>query len=162
MREISKLFHQLCGKIILLLACLLIELIVLIRKLTTEDTSPITTEQYLKFIEEKNPTICYTKGLRTEHVECRVCLSEFEEGDKVRNLKCKHTFHKDCLDKWLLEYWATCPLCRKKVLPDAVVSKHRQLLNQVDFNGNDEQPPFLLSVLRGDFHGNRNLSSRYS
>ncbi|KAJ1394143.1 Zinc finger, RING-type [Sesbania bispinosa] len=149
MTALSKLFHKLWGKMMILLAFLLIELIILFWKLTS-DTRPITTRQYLKFIEQKNPTIRYTKRLKAEQVECTVCLSEFEEGDKVRKLKCKHMFHRDCLDKWLQEYWATCPLCRIQVLPDDVVSKHRQLRNQEgSSNGNDEHLPYLLFALRG-------------
>ncbi|KAJ1394141.1 Zinc finger, RING-type [Sesbania bispinosa] len=152
MASLSSLFKYLCCKMIILLAVLLIELIILFRKLTS-DTRPITTQQYLKFIEQKNPTICYTKKVLKleEQVECTVCLSEFEEGDKVRKLKCKHTFHRDCLDTWLQEYWATCPLCRIQLLPYDIVSKHR-LRNVEGFNGNDEHFPFLLSALSG---GNR-------
>ncbi|XP_027337835.1 E3 ubiquitin-protein ligase RHA2B-like [Abrus precatorius] len=151
MTPLSKLFNKLCGKAILLLAYLLIELFILIQKLRSR---PITTRQYLKFIEKKNPTICYTKRLKGENVvECSVCLSEFKEGEKVRSLKCKHTFHKDCLDKWLQEYWATCPLCRKPVLPHDVVSKHRQHRNQEEAGSNGSNHhhlPFLLSAFRSN------------
>ncbi|RDY07009.1 E3 ubiquitin-protein ligase RHA2A, partial [Mucuna pruriens] len=117
---------------------------------------PISTQQYLKFIEKKNPTICYSKRrLKAKNAECRVCLSEFEEGEKVRKLKCQHTFHRDCLDKWLQQYWATCPLCRKQVVPHDVVFKHRQHQNQTEaaFNGNDQQIPLLLTA----FHGGNTL-----
>ncbi|EYU31056.1 hypothetical protein MIMGU_mgv1a021406mg, partial [Erythranthe guttata] len=49
-----------------------------------------------------------------EPTECRVCLSVYEEGNEVRKLKCKHTFHKDCLDTWLQQHHsATCSLCRR-------------------------------------------------
>ncbi|XP_004502459.1 uncharacterized protein [Cicer arietinum] len=147
--DLSKLFQKLCNKIAILLVFVLVELIILIWRLTS-DTRPITTRQYIKFIEEKNPTIRYNKKLKS-HVECSVCLSEFEEGEKVRSLKCKHTFHKDCLDKWLQDYLATCPLCRNKVLPDHVVSKHRdQLRNQQgnDFEGNHDNLPYVLFLLR--------------
>ncbi|KAK7247468.1 hypothetical protein RIF29_42351 [Crotalaria pallida] len=147
MRE---LFYQLYTKTIVLLTYMLIELILIIRYLKS-DTHPIaTTTQYLKYIEEKNPTICYTRRLRPdEQVECRVCLTELEEGEKVRELECKHTFHKDCLDKWLQQYCATCPLCRNKVLPDdAVANYHLQLQNQVDNDEIDDQLMSLLSALR--------------
>ena len=30
-----------------------------------------------------------------------MCLSEYEEGDTLRHLKCGHDFHKDCIDQWL-------------------------------------------------------------
>lgn len=149
MTALSELFYQLYAKTMVLLAYMLIELILVVQYMKS-DTRPITTTQYLKFIEEKNPTICYTKGLKPDHVvECRVCLSEFEEGDKLRNLKCKHAFHRDCLDKWLQQSCATCPLCRTKVLPDDVVDKYHQLQNQVEYDGNDNQLILLLSSMRG-------------
>ena len=43
--------------------------------------------------------------------KCIVCLSEYEEGDTLRHLKCGHDFHKDCIDQWL-QGNATCPVCR--------------------------------------------------
>ncbi|MED6174164.1 hypothetical protein PIB30_066386 [Stylosanthes scabra] len=160
MAVLSRLFHKLCYKIIILLAFLLTELIIFIRKLKSSSyTGPITTKKYLRFIEEKNPTICYSKrsssgGLLLKlkpprHVECTLCLSEFNEGEKLRRLKCQHTFHRDCLDTWLKDYCATCPLCRLKVLPDDVVSRHRELRKQVDSNGNGEQFTYFLAVLCG-------------
>ncbi|KAK7399494.1 hypothetical protein VNO78_10678 [Psophocarpus tetragonolobus] len=148
MISVSEFLYQLYAKIIVLLTYMLIELILVIRYLKS-DTRPISTTQYLNFIEEKNPTICYSRRLKSEHIDCRVCLSEFQEGDKVRNLNCRHTFHKDCLDQWLQQYYATCPLCRNKVLPDDVVANFNMLHNQVEYDGNDDQLIFLLSALRG-------------
>ena len=36
-----------------------------------------------------------------EEVDCSVCTSVVEEGEKVYELSCKHVFHKECIDKWL-------------------------------------------------------------
>ncbi|XP_013617240.1 PREDICTED: putative RING-H2 finger protein ATL61 [Brassica oleracea var. oleracea] len=48
-------------------------------------------------------------------VECVVCLSELDEGDKAKLLpSCKHWFHAHCIDPWL-ESHATCPICRTRV-----------------------------------------------
>ena len=54
-----------------------------------------------------------------EETECCVCLSKFEAGDTVRALPCKHEFHKDCIDKWLLEVNRTCPCCRLDICKHA-------------------------------------------
>lgn len=53
--------------------------------------------------------------------ECAVCLSEFEERERVRLLpNCSHAFHIDCIDTWL-QGSARCPFCRSDVtLPPAV------------------------------------------
>ncbi|KAJ7956879.1 RING/U-box superfamily protein [Quillaja saponaria] len=126
----SDLFSHLCNKTAVLLSFSPIEHILvqsLTRlNLTESDKRPITTTQYLKLIEDKYPTIYYTKKWKPEqHLDCSVCLSEFKDGEKIRNLNCKHSFHKDCLDKWLQQYWATCPLCRNNVLPEDVVARYQ-------------------------------------
>jgi len=44
---------------------------------------------------------------------CLVCLCDFEKNDECRQLnKCKHVFHKPCIDQWLTTGRNSCPLCR--------------------------------------------------
>jgi hypothetical protein len=58
------------------------------------------------------------RGLK-DGADCAVCLSEFGEADRLRLLpKCKHAFHHDCIDTWLLAN-STCPLCRQSLLNPA-------------------------------------------
>ncbi|KAJ4961133.1 hypothetical protein NE237_021043 [Protea cynaroides] len=48
-------------------------------------------------------------------VECAVCLESFNLGDKCRLLPiCKHSFHAQCVDSWLLKT-PICPICRTSV-----------------------------------------------
>lgn len=50
-------------------------------------------------------------------LECAVCLSELEEGERARLLpKCNHGFHVDCIDMWFQSH-STCPICRNPVAP---------------------------------------------
>ena len=35
--------------------------------------------------------------------ECAVCLAEYEKGDELLELPCKHAFHRQCIHQWLLE-----------------------------------------------------------
>ncbi|XP_063421854.1 E3 ubiquitin-protein ligase ZSWIM2-like isoform X1 [Mytilus trossulus] len=43
-------------------------------------------------------------------MQCRICLRGYEVGQFIRKLpRCKHKFHKDCIDNWLLHSHATCP-----------------------------------------------------
>ena len=54
--------------------------------------------------------------------ECNICLSQFQGGENVRILPCRHEFHATCIDKWLLEVQRTCPCCRFDICstdPDA-------------------------------------------
>ncbi|KAM6548827.1 hypothetical protein CsatB_020503 [Cannabis sativa] len=49
--------------------------------------------------------------------ECAVCLSNLEEGEMARLLpNCNHTFHAECIDKWLSSQ-STCPICRTEAEP---------------------------------------------
>lgn len=50
-------------------------------------------------------------------VDCVFCLSRIDDGEEVRELRCRHVFHRECLDSWLLRPRATCPLCRDRLLP---------------------------------------------
>ncbi|KAG0327783.1 hypothetical protein BGZ99_006890 [Dissophora globulifera] len=44
--------------------------------------------------------------------KCLVCMSEYEEGEEMRALRCKHVFHQECIDKWLTTGANKCPVCR--------------------------------------------------
>ncbi|XP_068660888.1 RING-H2 finger protein ATL2-like [Aristolochia californica] len=61
------------------------------------------------------PVFVYTSGSLEEPLECAVCLSEFQENEKGRNLpKCNHSFHIECIDMWFHSH-STCPLCRAAI-----------------------------------------------
>ncbi|KAK1435781.1 hypothetical protein QVD17_01550 [Tagetes erecta] len=50
-----------------------------------------------------------------KRVDCAVCLEVFKGGDRCRLLPyCKHTFHANCIDSWLIKT-AACPICRSSV-----------------------------------------------
>lgn len=56
------------------------------------------------------------KNCAGEEMECSICLNDIEEDDAVRQLcGCGHTFHRACIDLWLLRR-ADCPLCKQNVL----------------------------------------------
>ncbi|KAE8818984.1 E3 ubiquitin-protein ligase ATL31-like [Hordeum vulgare] len=75
-------------------------------------------------VVEAFPTMRYAeaKALRVGKkaappLECAVCLSEFEDEDRLRLLpKCSHAFHPDCIGEWLASH-VTCPVCRRNLDP---------------------------------------------
>ena len=58
-----------------------------------------------------------------EAVECAVCLCKIEEGEEIRELRCLHMFHIECLDRWVGHRNGTCPLCRGCISPSRMVNE---------------------------------------
>jgi len=48
---------------------------------------------------------------QSANTTCSVCLDDFAEGNVVKQLPCRHTYHPQCLLPWLKEH-NTCPSCR--------------------------------------------------
>ncbi|CAN6231050.1 unnamed protein product [Urochloa humidicola] len=58
---------------------------------------------------------------------CAVCLEDVQRGESVRRMPaCGHVFHKECVDMWL-ESHATCPLCRRELLPRACAAAEKNV-----------------------------------
>jgi hypothetical protein len=47
-----------------------------------------------------------------EPVQCSICLSSVEAGEKKLTMDCGHLFHPTCILKWLL-IQEKCPVCRQ-------------------------------------------------
>jgi len=62
---------------------------------------------------------------------CSICLEEFVEQDNLIITSCKHTFHKQCLEKVTLPH---CPLCRTNIVDDLEkpVESTRSLRQRID------------------------------
>lgn len=43
---------------------------------------------------------------------CLICLDEYEPGQECRILRCRHGYHKECVDHWLSNGRDSCPACR--------------------------------------------------
>ncbi|KAK4056178.1 hypothetical protein OIO90_002909 [Microbotryomycetes sp. JL221] len=52
--------------------------------------------------------------------ECAICLSDFEQGDRVMELPCGHIFHEEEITPWLIETKRLCPVCRASITAEPV------------------------------------------
>ncbi|KAI8515427.1 E3 ubiquitin-protein ligase Zswim2 [Branchiostoma belcheri] len=64
---------------------------------------PVVNSLPVEIVRQKSPLLAPGQ-------QCRVCLRGFSVGQHLRRLPCKHKFHKDCIDQWLLHQRATCPI----------------------------------------------------
>lgn len=84
---------------------------------------------YLYYLDKTNPVLTYSSLLSPDGSSfpsennnipdrnCSICLSELCNGDTVKMLpKCKHLFHKKCIDKWLPFRSLSCPICGTPVI----------------------------------------------
>lgn len=151
MASLSQILANIYTMAMLFFSILLLELFILVRAAAGAAVRrSITTDQFLKIVDQKAPARRYAAA---PPEDCSVCLSAYEEGDEVRKLKCDHKFHKACVDTWLLQDSATCPLCRRPVLPADVVVKHRnhRLREFHDGNAGDDELMLMLYALNGNF-----------
>ncbi|XP_076898876.1 RING-H2 finger protein ATL3-like [Bidens hawaiensis] len=92
------------------------------------------------------PVIQFNSKDFKDGLECSVCLTELEQGEKTRVLpKCNHAFHVECIDMWFHSH-STCPICRNSVSEQTEVSVESLL----DSNHAAEEP----SRISGDFPTN--------
>eukprot|EP00566_Odontella_aurita_P008165 CAMPEP_0113554096 /NCGR_PEP_ID=MMETSP0015_2-20120614/15964_1 /TAXON_ID=2838 /ORGANISM="Odontella" /LENGTH=670 /DNA_ID=CAMNT_0000455209 /DNA_START=119 /DNA_END=2131 /DNA_ORIENTATION=+ /assembly_acc=CAM_ASM_000160 len=69
---------------------------------------------------------------------CTICIEEYEEGDRLRVLPCRHAFHSDCIMPWLTERSPTCPLCKAEF--EAVGGEEEEEEASDGEGGNYEDP----------------------
>eukprot|EP01035_Chromulina_nebulosa_P019763 gene19763-25696_t len=75
--------------------------------------------------------------LQTDDLSCPICLNDMITGEQVRLLICKHSFHRQCVDEWL-RVNATCPSCRKSILPDGSAdTSNSPLHSSIEFSIRD-------------------------
>ena len=59
---------------------------------------------------------------------CSICLEDFEAGETLKLLPCKHAFHSPCVKPWLTQQQVSCPLCKNDVLSDNEKEARRRRL----------------------------------
>lgn len=66
--------------------------------------------EYPSLLNQHSETCFHKEG------DCIICLEDY--GDKeLRVLKCFHSFHKDCIDRWIeTSKKMECPICSYNIL----------------------------------------------
>lgn len=74
---------------------------------------------------------------------CAICQDRMRQGELVRKLTaCEHSFHRTCIDNWLLRRSVRCPTCRHDVRePTATTAAtaRRSLINSPEVNPMEQQ-----------------------
>ncbi|RDD38628.1 E3 ubiquitin-protein ligase Zswim2 [Trichoplax sp. H2] len=49
-------------------------------------------------------------SLLNQDIKCRICMLPFQIRQYVRKLPCRHKFHVQCIDHWLMHERSSCPI----------------------------------------------------
>ena len=97
------------------------------------DSLLMPTTPYKKILSDNGKkqlkTIKYSKNL-FEQESCCIMFVDFEEGQDVIQLPCKHIFDPDGIKTWLKEESAKCPICRFEL--DSIEVKENEVNEEED------------------------------
>uniref|UniRef100_A0A7S3DEG4 RING-type domain-containing protein n=1 Tax=Palpitomonas bilix TaxID=652834 RepID=A0A7S3DEG4_9EUKA len=122
----SYLIYGLPGIIVMMMMCILPVAICVLRAKARERA------RERERIIESLPSMRFRRDMtEDDNPTCCICLDEYEEGTRVRKLKCNHFYHQACIDEWLKKN-LECPLCKARVGPDSGDSDGRREREESD------------------------------
>mmetsp|Transcript_12508 Transcript_12508/g.20806 ORF Transcript_12508/g.20806 Transcript_12508/m.20806 type:complete len:443 (+) Transcript_12508:173-1501(+) len=97
---------------------------------------------------------------KNQQTSCAICIEEYGEGDKLRQLPCHHEFHTECILPWLTERHSSCPLCKLHVVSpppngedgDAIHWSHWWRWSEVSWGSWQQQLLQGRTLVSGDEH----------
>lgn len=79
------------------------------------DTEKTQTADPTSSVASTHP---HLHGAHFSQATCPICLEDYVSGETtVRELPCRHLFHPECVDSFLVRNSSLCPMCKKSVLP---------------------------------------------
>jgi hypothetical protein len=85
---------------------------------TAEDREQMDTREVERITAVRSlPVHRYSSVVCDDETKCVMCLESYRHGQSIRRLPCKHEFHRECIDMWLVFSMAyqqrACPLCKR-------------------------------------------------
>ncbi|CAM9264874.1 unnamed protein product [Ectocarpus sp. 8 AP-2014] len=79
-----------------------------------EDAAEEEASAAVKAAAEDDPTRAqFDSGEWSTGQACIVCFGDYEPGDRLARLPCRHVYHAQCIDEWLdRAKLPSCPLCK--------------------------------------------------
>lgn len=84
------------------------------RKTSNEDTECVGRKTGSDGAGPSSADAGASAGREAEEEKCAICLVEYEDGESVKRLPCTHSFHTECVDRWL-KVNRICPLCTQSI-----------------------------------------------
>lgn len=70
------------------------------------------------------PSASYVPTNKDRLKECIICMCDLKLNDDVRYLPCLHTYHRACIDDWLMRSFV-CPSCLRPIELDMILESNR-------------------------------------
>lgn len=98
--------------------------------------SQLTEEEQVKIATRMGlistlPLFKFDESKREKLTECIICMCEYEENEELRYLPCLHTYHRVCIDDWLMRS-LTCPSCLEEIRPNSPDKAHLTTVGSED------------------------------
>jgi len=78
-------------------------------------SNTIPDDSSMSYQAKSTENICTGEENDPVNGTCAVCLEDHAINDTLRILPCRHEFHRDCVDPWLMDN-LNCPLCKYHLL----------------------------------------------
>lgn len=80
------------------------------KELTTDtaETAVASTSGAVTMMKALSP-----KQRTRKYDPCAICIEDYEVGDHIRELPCRHFFHSHCIDPWFRDVHGICPVCKR-------------------------------------------------
>ncbi|KAG0050772.1 hypothetical protein BGZ83_004461 [Gryganskiella cystojenkinii] len=115
-------------------------------KQTTDDSMVLLSEGGPSSAAPVTPTA--KKPRRRQYDPCAICLEEYEIGDRLRELPCKHFFHSQCIDPWFKDVHGICPVCKRDYSEAGRMSaSQRAARQQQAADQRNERPSGMIAFL---------------